>query len=59
MRFVKIKSNGNEFVQHVPKYWSNSRVKEELGDIFPIEKISNVPMSKVSKRDKSIAFRKE
>lgn len=51
MRFVKIKSRGLESIYHVPKKWNNKRVKSELGDLFPIEKITSVPESKVPKKE--------
>ncbi len=51
MRFVKIKSRGLESIYHVPKKWNNKRVKSELGDMFPIEKITSIPESKVPKKE--------
>lgn len=57
MRFVKIKSNGKEFIHHIPRKWNNSEVKQELGDLFPIERVTSIPASKVSKREKSEVFK--
>lgn len=57
MRFVKIKSNGKEFIQHVPKKWNNARVKEELGDLFPIEGVKSIPISEVPKKEISEVYR--
>ena len=39
-------------VDHVPKKWSNKRVKEELGDLIPIDKVKSVPKKNVKKKDK-------
>ena len=50
-KFVKIKSNGSEFVQHVPKSWNNSRIREELGDIFPIDSIKQMAKKDVPKSE--------
>lgn len=50
-KFVKIKSNGSEFIQHVPKSWNNSRIKEELGDIFPIDGIKRMAKKDVPKSE--------
>ena len=51
-RYVKIKSEDNEFVQHVPKNWDNEKVKEELNDLFPIDEVESVPEIEVSNKDK-------
>ena len=42
-RYVKIKSEDSEFVQHVPENWNNERVKEELNDLFPIDSVKSIP----------------
>ena len=39
-------------VDHVPKKWSNKRVKEELGDLIPIDKVKSVPKKNVKKKDR-------
>lgn len=41
-REVEIKSEHVKFIQKVPKDWSNKRVKEELKDLMPIDRVKNV-----------------
>ena len=51
-RYVSIEHDGKGFIQHVPKKWSNKRVKEELGDLIPIDKVKSVPKKNVKKKDR-------
>ena len=51
-RYVKIKTEDSEFVQHVPENWNNERVKEELNDLFPIDSVKSIPKNEVAKKDK-------
>lgn len=50
MREVKIKSEHVEFTQKVPKDWSNKRVKNELKDLMPIDKVTSIRNSKKKKK---------
>lgn len=50
-RYVKIKSENIEFIQHVPKNWDNERVKEELSDLMPIDNVKSISKNEVPKKD--------
>lgn len=50
-RFVKIKSENTNGVYHVPENWDNKRVKSELGELFPVDKVTNIPLSKVPEKE--------
>ena len=55
-RFVKIKSENTSAIYHVPKKWSNKRVKEELGGLFPVDKVTSVPISKVPRKELKMVY---